>query len=362
MSVHPFIRTVDEYAERVLRPTALRTDREGVTAARIGELREIGLLNHPAPVEYGGLALGPAAERRIHEIIAGACFNTWLVWAQHVPLIGRLARTAGPLPALARRVLTGQVLLGAGVSDVRSFPRRYIEATRTAGGWIFTGTISWVSGWGLNEALAVAAVEKDTETVVTALVEIGAGVRAGAPLDLAAVTGSRTERVMLDEVVVPDEHVLSRQTLEKTRFDDLATAGDARGHHFGLAATVLRELAETPDPEVRAVARAWGPRVSGLRESAYALADEAAAVGGGPHRLDERLATKVAILSALTTLTRALVVARAGRGLTGQDTAQLHARSALFLLVQGQSADVRRAHLAHLAGLDGLAGLAGLAE
>ncbi|WP_436534540.1 acyl-CoA dehydrogenase family protein [Actinoplanes sp. HUAS TT8] len=348
---HPFVKTVHEYAERVLRPDALRTDRDGVSAARIDELRDLGLLNHLAPAEYGGRGLDPAADRRIHEIVAGACFNTWLVWAQHVPLTGRLACSAEPgrpVSDLARRVLTGEVLLGAGISDVRSYPHRYIEATRTDGGWILDGTISWVSGWGLNAALTVAAVEKTTGTVVTALVEIGDGVRQGAALGLAAVTGSRTERVILDRVAVPDEHVISRRSLAETRFDDLAIASDARAHHFGLAATVLRELDETPDPLVKAVAATWAPRVARIRETAYALADEAAASGGGRHRLDERLATKVASGEALAAITRALVVARAGRALTGADTAQLHARSALFVLVQGQSADTRHAQLTAL--------------
>ena len=96
------------------------------------------------------------------------------------------------LPDLARKVLTGELLLGAGISDVRSFPNRYIEATHADGGWIFSGTISWVSGWGLNSVLAVAAVETATETVVTALVQVGERTRVAAPLDLAAVAGSRT--------------------------------------------------------------------------------------------------------------------------------------------------------------------------
>jgi hypothetical protein len=349
---HPFVRKVREYAERVLRPAALPTDREGVSVQRIHELRELGLLNHLAPAEYGGLDLDRDADRRIHEIVAGACFNTWLVWAQHAALTGRLAEPAKagrPLPGLARRALTGELLVGAGISDVRSFPRRYIEAARVDAGWIFSGTISWVSGWGLNSVLAVAAVEKPTETVVTALLEVGERTRADAGLDLAAVAGSRTERVVLDDVFVPDEQVISQKTRGRTLFDDVAAAGDARGHHFGLADTVLRELAETPDPLVQAIATTWRPRLARIRETAYALADEAAAAGGGPHRLEERLATKVASGEALATLTRALVVARAGRSLTGDDTAQLYARSALFILVQGQNADVRRAQLAELA-------------
>jgi hypothetical protein len=349
---HPFVHAVRDYAERVLRPTALRTEREGITACRVAELRELGLLNRlPAGGGYG--ELGHNAARRIHEIVAGGCFNTWLVWAQHVaPLSGRLAesvKTGEPLPALPRKALAGELLLGAGISDVRSFPVRYIEAIRVDGGWIFGGTISWVSGWGLSSALTVAAVEKATETVVTALVEVSDRTRAAAPLDLAAVAGSRTERVTLDDVLVPDEHVISLRTLERTRFDDIATASDARSHHFGLAETVLRELEETPDPLVQAIAAIWRPRVARIRETAYTLSDEAAAAGGGPYRLEERLATKVASGEALMALTRALLVARAGRGLSGSDTAQLHARSALFALVQGQNADVRRAQLTHLA-------------
>jgi alkylation response protein AidB-like acyl-CoA dehydrogenase len=347
---HPFVRKVRDYAERTLRPTALQTEREGVTAGRIQELRELGLLNHLAPDGYGGLDRN--ADRRVQEIMAGACFNTWLVWAQHASLTARLAESAKArktLPDLARKALAGKILLGAGVSDVRSFPTRYIEATRTDGGWIFSGTISWVSGWGLSSALSVAAVEKPTETVVTALVEVGERTRAAAHLDLAAVAGSRTERVILDDVFVPDEHVISQQTLEQTRFNDIGIASDARSHHFGLAETVLRELEEAPDPLVQAVAATWRPRVARIRKTAYALSDEAAAAGGGPYQLGERLATKVASGEALATLTRALVVARAGRGLSDGDTAQLHARSALFVLVQGQSADVRRAQLTHLA-------------
>ncbi|MFC8044658.1 acyl-CoA dehydrogenase family protein [Nocardia sp. NPDC057353] len=348
---HPVVARVREYAERVLRPAALRTDRDGVPRAHIDDLAGLGLLNHLAPPEYGGLALDRSTDRRLHEIVAGACFDTWLVWAQHAPLAGRiteLRKQGRPIPELAERILRGELLLGAGVSDVRRFPDHYIAARRTEGGWVFDGTISWVSGWGLNAVLTVAAVQAATETVVTALVPIGAGVSSAGLLELGAVAGSRTARVRLESVFVPDAHVLTAQTLEQTRYDDIGTASDARGHHFGLAEAVLREL-EAADPDARAVAVSWRPRVARIRDTAYALADEALAHGGGPHRLDERLATKAASGEALGTLTRALLIVRSGRGLGSDDTAQLHARSALFVLVQGQTGDVRRAQLARLA-------------
>ena len=347
----PFIAGAKAYADSVLRPAALQTDRHGVTSEGVSELARLGLLNHTAPAEFGGAAIGRAGDRRLHEIIAGSCFNTWLVWAQHAPMVGRLVlehHEGAELTDLSRDVLAGRLLLGAAISDVRRFPHSFIEATRTGGGWTFSGTISWVSGWGLNTVLVVAAVEASTQTVVTAFVPVGDRVGV-AHLELGAVGGSRTERVTLDDVFVPSSDVILVQSLTDWRKEDLGTAGDARPQYFGLAATVLEELDASRHRGARRVARVWRPRIEALRADAYGLADEAKATTDERHRISERVATKVATGEALGTITRALIVARSGRGISLDDTAQLHARSALFLLVQGQSADVRDAQLANLA-------------
>ncbi|MCW2560958.1 MAG: acyl-CoA dehydrogenase [Mycobacterium sp.] len=348
--LEPFIARAKAHADAVLRPAALQTDREGVTPAGVAQLAGLGLLNHTAPAEFGGAAIGRAGDRRLHEIVAGSCFNTWLVWAQHAPMVGRLAmeyQKGAELTSVSRDVLAGRVLLGAAISDVRRFPRSFIAATRTGDGWTFAGTISWVSGWGLNTVLVVAAVEAATHTVVTAFVPIGERVRA-THLELGAVGGSRTERVTLDDVFVSASDVILTQSLTDWRKEDLGTAGDTRPQYFGLAATVLDEL-EAGDKGSRRVAAVWRPRIDELRADAYALADEAKAAADERHRITERVATKVAVGEALSTVTRALVVSRSGRGITLDDTAQLHARSALFLLVQGQSSDVRDTQLANLA-------------
>lgn len=346
----PFVARIKTYAETVLRPTALETDRDAVSPDRIGELSRLGLLNHAAPEALGGVGISRDADRRLNELISAGCFNTWLVWAQHAPMIGRLAALhadAGAVSPLGERALRGEILLGAGISDVRRYPDHYVTATRTAGGWRFNGTISWVSGWGLNQAVAIAAVEPATATVVTALVAVSEHTTA-TPLHLAAVGGSRTERVALDDVAVPDDEVIGLQSLADWRHADLGTASDARAHHFGLAHAVLDELDASPHPLAAEIASAWRPRVAQIRADAYGLSDEALVNGGGTYRITERLATKVASGEALASLTRALVVARSGRGLAGDSTSQLHARSALFVLIQGQTADVRQAQLEHL--------------
>jgi len=249
-------------------------------------------------------------------------------------------------------VVAGRALLGAGISDVRRYPEKYVSAERIAGGWRLSGVLSWVSGWGLHAALTVAAVDPTTRTVVTALVPVDDRLES-TPIALSAVTGSRTERVRLTDVVVPDEHVIATDSIDQWRRADVDVASDARPHHFGLARTVLDELAASADPLAVEVAAAWGPRVALIRSRAYDLADAALEVGGAPYRREERLALKVESTEALGTLTRALVIARSGHGLAADDTAQLYARSALFVAVQGQNADVRRAQLAHLVDLAG---------
>jgi hypothetical protein len=185
--------------------------------------------------------------------------------------------------------------------------------------------------------------------VVHALIPIGDGV-VGTPLRLSAATGSRTERVKLTGVKAPESHVIAVQDLDSWRTADVAAAADARAHHFGLAATVLDELRDSPHPAAHQVAEVWAPRVGLIRQQAYSLTDAVAAAGpAAPQRVEERLTLKVAIGDALGALTRALLISRAGRGLTDDDTAQLHARSALFALVQGQTSAVREAQLRSLA-------------
>jgi alkylation response protein AidB-like acyl-CoA dehydrogenase len=96
----------------------------------------------------------------------------------------------------------------------------------------------------------------------------------------------------LDAVPVADEDVLAVQSFDERRRAD----------------AVLRELETEPHDAAREVAAAWSPLIAQFRATAYGLTDEAA-----------------------------------------DDTAQLHARSAQFCLVQGQSAAARDAHLARLA-------------
>jgi hypothetical protein len=345
----PVVATVSTFARDVLSPLALAHDDGEVPSNVIDSLRERGALNHLAPASHGGSGLDRSADWRIHEHLAYGCLNTWLIWAQHAPIVGRLARdlAAGrEVGPRAHRLLRGEDLAGAAISDVRRFPKGHVRAEPVPGGWTFRGTVSWVSGWELNQVLLVAAVEDATARVVTALVPVSDRTVA-APLRLAAVSGSRTVRVHVDDVTVPEVDVVAVEDLADWHAHDRAETSDAKPHVFGLTARILDEL--RGEPAAADVVDAWQPRVDEVRARAYGLAEESRRRGEPDYRVDERMAAKVAAAETLVTLSQALLVARAGRGLDGTDTAQLHARSALFLQVQGQTAAVRAAQLGRIA-------------
>ena len=139
--------------------------------------------------------------------------------------------------------------------------------------------------------------------------------------------------------------MLAEQPIADWRAADRDVAVDAKPQLFGLASVVIDELFAEPSALAHDAAAYWSAHIASLRTRAYALADDEHA----DERFEERMDVRVQTGEALTALTRALLVARAGRSLLRADTAQLHLRSAHFLLVQAQTDAVRAAQLQRLA-------------
>jgi hypothetical protein len=112
---------------------------------------------------------------------------------------------------------------------------------------------------------------------------------------------------------------------------------------FGIAYAALALLDGVP--EAADTVRSLRTRLDEVRERAYALWDHPV-----PHeRIEERLTLKTRSFDLMRAATTAAIVAGGGRSLALGSRAQRLAREGMFLLVQGQTAEVRRAHLSHLA-------------
>ena len=317
---------------------AARLEAEGVTRDDVRRLADAGLLAVHGPEELGGV---PAAEqRRTAELLAGASPDLWFVWFQHGPVVRLLGRSdntelaARHVPLLCR----GEEQGGVAYSHLRT-PKPSVRAVRTAGGWTFSGTQPWCTGWPLVDQVLAGALSDDGRQVVFALVPGGdrPELHSTGELALAAMGGTSTHALAFAGLGVPDEHVVAVRDLGEFSAYDTAMNANVQPSTYGVALAALDLLAErAPDTE-----RVLRERVHASRERAYALLD-----GVDPEeRVDERLAVRAEALLLAVQCCTALLAARGGQGMDLRDPAQRLLRAAAFQLVHSSAGHVRAATL-----------------
>ncbi|MFC8871786.1 acyl-CoA dehydrogenase family protein [Streptomyces sp. NPDC057148] len=344
---HPLVAEARRLADGLLAPSAQRVDRDVVPPGHIEAVRAAGLLGVSAPEEYGGAGAPDRVAREVAEILAGACCSTWFVQTQHHTPVRLLTQAAPGLPAresLLRPLAAGELLGGIAYAHVRSPSQVQVRATAERDGVRFDGTVPWYTGWGLNDVMLLAGVSEADE-VVFAFTDAREqpGLRPSPPMRLAALTAARTASVRLDGLWVPEEAVVLRTPREEFARTDTPRSTNTSPAVFGVARAALDLFARTPAGA--APAEALRARLDEVRSRAYALADHPV-----PHEhVEERLALRTRAYDVMRAATTAAVVAGGGRATSLDDPAQRLAREGMFLLVQGQTAPVRRAHLAALA-------------
>lgn len=344
---HPLVTRAHELATEVLAPRAEQVDQEGMPASHIEAVKRSGLLGIGAPVAYGGSAAPADVVRETAEILAGACCSTWFVQTQHHTPVKTLAASELPVrERLLGPLAAGALLSGIAFSHLRAHPRVLVRVTRERGGRRFDGTVPWYTGWGLNDVMLLAGVTEAGEALF-AFTEAREqpGLRPSPEMRLAALTASRTVSLTLDGLWLPEESVVLRTSYEKWATTDRPRNTNASPAVFGVARAALDLLDAAGDPAAEEASQALRDRLDGIRRQAYALADHPV-----PHEhIEERLALKTRAYDVMRAATTAAVVSGGGRSMDLRERAQRLAREGLFLLVQGQTTDVRTAHLAALA-------------
>ncbi|MEU6666753.1 acyl-CoA dehydrogenase family protein [Streptomyces sp. NPDC046727] len=341
LTPHPLVVRARRLATDLLVPAAERVDQEGVPASHVEAVKRSGLLGVTAPADHGGAGAPPAVLRETAEILSGACCATWFVQTQHHTPVQTLVRSELPVrERLLGPLSRGELLSGVAYAHVRSFPRRPVRVRREGDGWRFDGTVPWYTGWGLNDVMLLAGVT-DSGEVLFAFAEAREqpGLRASAPMRLAALTAARTVSLDLDGLWLPAEAVALRTPYERWAVGDRAKTLHTNPAVFGVAEAALSLLDDATAGPLRA-------RLADVRRRAYALAD----LPAPKERAGELLAVRAEAYEVLRTATTAAVVAGGGRAMALTSRAQRLAREGLFLLVQGQTAESREAHLRALTG------------
>jgi alkylation response protein AidB-like acyl-CoA dehydrogenase len=328
----------------VLRPVAESVDSSAVPRSHLHALAEAGLFGLVVPVQYGGADAAPAVQRAVSEELAAADASTWFVWTQHHTPVRTIVRGSNEvlrgdlLPVMG----TGALVAGTAFTHLRRPGPPALVATRAGDGWRFDGNIAWLTSWEVADRFLIAAQHDDD--VVWALLPLAAGgaVRVH-ELPLAAMSATRTVRLELRDVPVDATEVVLVEPLAEWRAIDAARTADTNPAVFGVAREAIdrmgAESRDRGDGAAEAGAGRLAEQLAALRERANGLADSSAP----GERLEERARARAAALAFAVRATNTYVASRGGRAMSLTDPAQRLARTAMFLLVQGQTAAGRAA-------------------
>jgi len=316
-------------ADEQLFPKALEVDAEGtVPVTQLDLLCEAGFHGLFAPPEFGGLGASPETQWAVHEAISGGCLTTSFVWAQHAGPCKAAAETNGPMKARwAEALASGESKGGVAFAHLNRPGIPTLRAEPQGNGWLFSGTAPFVTGWGHIDVVLTAA--RHGESIVWAMLDAKESeTLTSRRLALAAIDSAVTVELSLDNHPVSEKSVTTVEAFsdwaEKYRHG-LRSNGS---NPLGVTSRATSLLGPSPFDQQLGDARS---RINSAKT--------------------EELPEARAILGDLCVrATSALVATVGGSALFVEQQAQRLAREALFLLVQGQTPEIKQHHLKLLTG------------
>ena len=320
-------------ADDVLFPRALDVDSSTeIPRAALDQIAACGFYGLVGPTELGGAGANHPTQMLVIEAMAGGCLNTAFVWTQHQGATNAAVGSTGAAHDEWAAPLSSGASKGGVAFAHLLRPKAVLTAQPTAGGWLLSGVAPWVTGWGyIDVVLTAARVGADTSRggdIVWLLVDaVDAATLRSVPLRLSAVNASGTFEIEFDRHFVPDTRVTSVQPYDQWRAD--YPKGLRNNGSLGLG--IGTRTASLLGPSVYDAA---------LLRVRHEL----------DHATVEQLPAARGRLGALTVkMTAALVATTGGRSILAHEHGQRLAREAVFLLIQGQTPEIREAQLADLA-------------
>ena len=321
------VAAATELADMELFPNALAVDAGGqVPTTQLELVRAAGFHGLFSPAEFGGLQVSPETQWAVHEALAGGCLTTCFVWAQHAGPSRAAAETAGPMREMwAEALATGEARGGVAFAHLNRPGPPMLEAFPCSDGWLFSGTAPFVTGWGHVDIVLTAA--RCGDTIVWAIVDAkDCDTLSSKRLSLAAIDSAVTVELSFNQHPVAQRSVTSTERSADWRDRYRRGLRSNGSNPLGVTARATRLLGPSPLDEQLSEAR---------REIDSALVEQLPAARA---RLGE-LCVRA---------TSALVASTGGSALFVEQQAQRLAREALFLLVQGQTPEIKQHHLQRL--------------
>ncbi len=321
------VTTAEAFAEDTLFPNAIATDLGGqLPEAQLLQWAKMGLYGLTAPPDLGGAGATRETLLSVIESMAFGCLTTAFVWVQHQGSCRAAVESSGPThEAWAAKLSSGRARGGVAFAHLLRAGPPAIVAEPADDGWVISGTAPWVTGWGFIDVVHVAARHGD-DIVWSLLDAREAPTLMAKPLALSAINSSATFEVQFDKHPVPSSRVTSVQPYDDWR----ANYPSGLRLNGSLSLGVARRAASLLGPN---------PLDTELADARQQL--DSASVAELPEARGRTSALAVRLASSL-------VASLGGRSVVSDQHGQRLVREANFLLIQGQTPEIRAAQLRHL--------------
>jgi alkylation response protein AidB-like acyl-CoA dehydrogenase len=307
-------------------------------------LARSGVLAAFLPADCGGTAADEPAILGALTAIATSCLTTALAltqWASACRIIaaGTSDVRAARLPPLAR----GESFTTVGISHLTTSRRHLtapaLSATQDGSGWRLTGSCPWVTGADACDTIVTGAVTDRGTQLFFVVPTDSPGLDIAPPLDMLALSGSRTSSVAFHDVRPAD---VIAPAGGGVRTGGLATTALTLGSSRAALALLDHEADGRP---------ALAPIAAGLRAETLALSARLATAASDGIDPEARDRLRGEANSLVIRAAQAALTASKGAGFVAGHPAERLVRESLFYLVWSCPQTVADAMLCQLAGL-----------
>jgi alkylation response protein AidB-like acyl-CoA dehydrogenase len=290
-------------------------------------LAEHGVLAGFLPSDCEGTAATETAIMEFLIELGGRCLTTALAltqWASGCRIIAEAETDVRQqfLPALARGDLSTTVGISQLTTSRRHLGRAVMEASTVDGQWLLDGLCPWVTGADSVDTVVTGAATPSGDTLFFVVEREASGVTVDPPMQMLALTGSRTSAVHFDAAATTA--VIEPSATRRPAAGGLTTSALAVGAAQASARLLAREASRRED---------LGPSAAGIAEEAAGLADRVLQGVREGMEPTERDQLRGEANSLVIRAAQAGLVASKGAGFVAGHPAERAIREAMFFLV-----------------------------
>ena len=207
---------IESWLQQVVAPLANEIDADSAQLKQVlGQMGDRSWLAMKAPVELGGMGLKESEYRRLQISLARTSGALTFLQTQHQSAVSKLAQSKNKslhtefFPNVAR----GKTLIGVGFSHLRRPGRPMVQATEIEDGYLISGKVPWITGYGYFDWFILGATLEDGRELYGVLpfqnkVDRGL-ITCSKPMELLAAAATNTVSATIDKWYLKSDRLVN---------------------------------------------------------------------------------------------------------------------------------------------------------